>query len=134
MMLKGKNKEGGFTLIEVLITILVFTVGLSILLSVFVYGFNLLSRMKQTALASQCAQEEIELIRNMAFDEILNLETSFINDSLSLLRNSRGTLTIEDSEGDDIKKLTVSVIWAYRGRQRQKDVVTYITRKGINKK
>jgi len=133
-MLKGKNKEGGFTLIEVLITILVFTVGLSILLSVFVYGFNLLSRMKQTALASQCAQEEIELIRNMAFDEILNLETSFINDSLSLLRNSRGTLTIEDSEGDDIKKLTVSVIWAYRGRQRQKDVVTYITRKGINKK
>ncbi len=133
-MLKRKRKEEGFTLVEVLVTIVVVAVALMALLSVFIYGFNLLSRMKQTAIATQCAQEELENIRNLTFDEIIALGPSFTNDSLTLLENSSGVRTIEDSVGDDIKKLTISVFWTYRGQNMRKDIVTYITREGINKK
>ncbi len=133
-MLKRKRKEEGFTLVEVLVTIVVVAVALMALLSVFIYGFNLLSRMKQTAIATQCAQEELENIRNLTFDEILALGPSFTNDSLTLLENSSGVRTIEDSVGADIKKLTISVFWTYRGQSMRKDIVTYITREGINKK
>jgi len=132
--IKRKKREEGLTYIEVLVTMVIFGVALIALLSCFLHGFNVLSRMRQTAIATQSIQEELELIRNMSFNDILTLDSSFTNESLSLLESSSGAVNIEDSLGDDIKKLTVSVFWSYQGKQMRKDVVTYITRKGINRK
>jgi type II secretory pathway pseudopilin PulG len=132
--IKRKKREEGLTYIEVLVTMVILSVALIALLSCFLHGFTVISKMRQTAIATQSIQEELELIRNMSFNDILTLDSSFTNESLSLLENSSGAVNIEDSLGDDIKKLTVSALWSYRGRQMQKDVVTYITRKGINKK
>ena len=133
-MQRKKKKQGGFTLIEVLITIFLLAVVLMTLVSVFIYGFTLLARTKHVNLAAQIAQEEVEFIRNKEFDDILTLGTSFTHESLSSFQNGQGTLTIEAGHGDDIKKLTVSVTWDYRDTQQSKDVVFYITREGINKK
>lgn len=132
--IKRKKREEGLTYIEVLVTMVILGVVLIALLSCFLHGFNVISRMRQTAIATQSIQEELELIRNMSFNDILTLDSSFTNESLSFLEDSSGAVNIEDSLGDDIKKLTVSVFWSYRGRQLRKDVVTYITRKGINRK
>ncbi len=134
MAIKRKKREDGFTFIEVLVTMLILGVVLIALLSCFIYGFNTISRMRQTAIVTQCIQEELELIRNMPFNNILGLDSSFTNESLSLLEDSSGILSLEDSGGDDIKKLTVSVIWSYNGRQLRRDIVTFVTRKGINKR
>ncbi|TET77527.1 MAG: prepilin-type N-terminal cleavage/methylation domain-containing protein [Candidatus Cloacimonadota bacterium] len=134
MAIKRKKREDGFTLIEVLVTIMVLAVVLIALFSCFLYGFTVISRMRQTAIVTQCIQEELELIRNMPFNNILSLDSSFENESLSLLEDSSGILSLEDSGGDDIKKLTVSVIWSYNGRQMRRDIVTFVTRKGINKR
>jgi len=132
--IKRKKREEGLTYIEVLVTMVILGVVLIALLSCFLHGFNVISRMRQTAIATQSIQEELELIRNMSFNDILTLDSSFTNESLSFLESSSGAVNIEDSLGDDIKKLTVSVFWSYRGRQLRKDVVTFITRKGINRK
>jgi type II secretory pathway pseudopilin PulG len=132
--IKRKKREEGLTYIEVLVTMVIFGVALIALLSCFLHGFNVLSRMRQTAIATQSIQKELEIIRNMSFNDILTLDSSFTNDNLSLLEDSGGAVNIEDSLGDDIKKLTVSVLWSYQGKQMRKDVVTYITRKGINRK
>ncbi|MGD2244968.1 MAG: type II secretion system protein [Candidatus Aminicenantes bacterium] len=127
-------KEGGFTLIEVLITIMMLAVVLTALLSCFIQAFDILTRMKQMTIATQTIQSELELIRSMRYNDILTLDNTFTNDSLSYLENSSGIINLEDSVGAEIKKLTVSVTWTYRGRQMQKEIVTYVTKKGINKK
>ncbi len=129
-----QQKKGGFSLIEVMITILLLTVVLSALLSCFVQGFDILMRMKQMTAATQAIQNELELIRNMHYSDILSMGNSFTNDSFSLLDNSSGIISLEDSVGAEIKKLTVSVTWTYRGKTMRKEVVTYVTKKGINKK
>lgn len=129
-----KAKKGGFTLIEVLITLMILTVVLTTLLSCFIQAFDILTRMKQMTIATQSIQNELELIRSMHYSDILSLDDTFTNDSLSYLENSSGIIDLEDSVGAEIKKLTVSVTWIYRGRQMQKEIVTYVTKKGINKK
>lgn len=131
---KKGEKEAGFTLVEVLITILLFTVVLTAILSCFIQGFDILMRMKQMTIATQSIQKELELIRNMHYNDILTMDSSFTNDNFSYLENSSGSINLEDSVGDEIKKLTVSVAWTYRGRQMRREVVTYVTKKGINRK
>jgi type II secretory pathway pseudopilin PulG len=132
--IKRKKREQGLTYIEVLVTMVILAVVLIALLSCFLNGFNVLSRMKQMTIATQAIQEELELIRNMPFNDILTLGSSFTNESFSFLEGSNGAVNVEDSLGDSIKKLTVSVFWSYRNRPMRKDVVTYITKKGINRK
>jgi len=132
--IKRKKREEGLTYIEVLVTMVILAVVLIALLSCFLHGFNVLSRMRQMAIATQSIQEELELIRNMSYNDVLTLESSFTNESLSLLEDSSGVISLEDSLGDDIKKLTVSVLWSYRETEMRKDVVTFITKKGINRK
>lgn len=129
-----KTKKGGFTFIEVLITIMILAIVLTALLSCFIQAFDILTRMKQMTIATQSIQNELEFIRSMHYSDILSLDDSFTNDSLSYLENSSGIIDLEDSVGAEIKKLTVSVTWTYRGRQMQKEIVTYVTKKGINKK
>ncbi len=133
-MNKRKKREEGFSLIEILIAMVILGIMLMTLISVFIYGYNVLSRTKQVALATQICQEEIERIRNLSFDTILTLGTTFSNDKLASLSNGQGILALEDSVGTDIKKLTVSVTWTYRGQTLRKDVVTLITKLGVNKK
>jgi len=132
--IKRKKTEEGLTYIEVLVTMVILAVVLIALLSCFLHGFNVISRTRQMAIATQSIQKELELIRNMSFNDVLTLDSSFTNENLSLLEDSSGIISLEDSLGDDIKKLTVSALWSYHGRQMRKDVVTYITRNGINRK
>ena len=131
---KKESRNDGFTLIEVLITILILTVVLTALLSCFIQGFDILTRMKQMTIATQSIQKELESIRSMHYSDILSLDDTFTNDNLTYLENSSGIIDLEDSVGSEIKKLTVSLTWTYRGRQMRKEVVTYVTKKGINKK
>lgn len=135
MSLSKKKQQKGLSLIEVLVTIFILAIILISLISVFIYGFNLLSRTKQVTLATQTAQEAVELIRNMSFDDMLTI-TSFPTEINipNYLISGQGSLSIEDGLGEDIKKLTVIITWDYRRKQMKKSVVTYITREGIGKK
>ncbi len=159
---KRKGEEG-ISLIEVLITIFILAAVCITLVSVFVYGFSLLARTKQTAVATQVAQFEVERFRNMEFDLIpvqaamtstfVDLYSEDINspyrflfnrDNEGYLRNGQETITIEDGAAinmdANIKKMTITVVWDYRtrtiasGNPMRKDVVTYFTRDGINRR
>ncbi len=161
MSVKSK-KEQGMSLVEVLVTIFILAAVCITLISVFIYGFNLLAKTKQTALATQVAQFEVERFRNMDFSAITTpspstetfvaLKTSypenytfmFSKDNDPYLVNGRETITVQNGQDigmdDKIKKLTVTVEWDYRtrtiasGSPMRKDVVTYFSQDGINRR
>ncbi len=153
----------GFSLLEVLITLFILAVVVITLIGIFIYGFNLVAKTKQTALATQVAQFEVERYRNMKFVDIpIQAATTrtfvelYNNDALSpykfmfnkdnepYLVNGRETITIQNGTAiamdDMIKKMTVTVEWDYRtrrianGNPMKKEVVTYFTLGGINRR
>lgn len=143
------KKEQGFTLIEVLVVIFFLAVLALVLVSVFVYGFQISTRSEQNTLAVQIAQEELEFIRNMPFASIAFYVSStgdFIQENIgegerysgydfTNMQNIASLLTMEDDLGDigNIIKLTATITWDHKGVQMRKDVVTYIMRGGINR-
>lgn len=167
-MRQPRHLEGGFTLLEILITIFILGAVSISLISVFVYGFNLQAKTKQTALATQVAQFEIEKYRNMDFanipiqDSIAGTKTfqDLFNDNageggpynfmfkkdggvfIPYLRNGRETIVIVNGDtigmDENIKRMTVTVEWDYRTRTgdnpMRKDVVTYFSKDGINRR
>lgn len=167
LMRRKTNKEGGFSLIEVLITIFILGIVCITLVSVFIYGFNLLAKTKQTAVVTQVAQFEVEKYRNMnflditagtttsTFQELFDVRQDETNPYYFLfkqdgsgyipfLRNGQETIVIEDGTtinmDGNIKKMTVTVVWDYRNRTiasgdpMRKDVVTYFSKDGINRR
>lgn len=133
-MSKRRKKNEGFSLIEVVVAMTVLGIMSMTLIGVLVHGYSLLSRTRQVTLATQICQEQVEIIRNKPFDAILTLGTTFTNGQLVSLLNGQGTQAVEASVGSEIRKLTVSVSWYFRGQTMRKDVVTLITRSGIDKK
>lgn len=119
---------------EVLITMFILEVVMLAILSVIVTGANFLMKMEQTTTAAQAIQKEIECIRNMPFDDITALDSNFSNEELTHLDSGQGFIYLDNAAGFDIKKLTVSVQWTYRGRLQKKDAVTMVTREGIDGK
>lgn len=127
------RRERGFTLIETLIAVTILAIMCLTLVSVFIYGFGAVARARQTALATVIAQEEMETIRALPFDQIAGLGSTFSNAKLARLVGGQGLLAVEAGPGADIKKVSVGVLWTFRGTLRRKHVVTFMTRKGINK-
>jgi hypothetical protein len=116
-----------------MIAMVVLGIILLTLISVFVYGYNVISRTKQISIAMQICQAEVERIRGLAFDSLGGLSSTFTDPKLSYLINGQGLRAVEAGAGANIRKLTISVSWKHRGRSMRKDVVTYVTRKGVNK-
>jgi len=133
---RHKRKKDGFTLIEVLVTIFLLGVSLISLLGLFVYGFNIVSRSRQVHIASQIVQEEVERIRNLDYETLISYGNgySFQHDLLSELGQAEASVAIEDGAGEDIKKVTVSAAWKYKGRKLYRNLVTFVLRDGINKR
>jgi prepilin-type N-terminal cleavage/methylation domain-containing protein len=146
--------KSGFSLIEILITVAILAVIVITLIPVFIYGFNLLQKTKQVALATQVAQLEVEQYRNMSFDRIsqsplgsttrafnvTEFPSLFTDQGNPYLRNgqmetslTRGDVSSGTFGDSNIFKLTVIITWQYHNRQMRKDVVTYFSKGGVNR-
>ena len=123
-------RNNGFTLIEVLISVCVLCIGLFSVAYIFAMGPGSINEAREIAIATQAVQEEMELIKSMDFDDMLNVSSSFTSFGLSALANSVGTVTVDNPEStDDMRRVTVSATWnTARGSNPNIDLVTLITR------
>jgi prepilin-type N-terminal cleavage/methylation domain-containing protein len=128
------RRSAGFSLVELLLAMVVLAIMLLTLISVFIYGYNVIARSKQLAVATQVCQAEVERIRGLSFDSLSGLGSTFTDPKLAGLISGQGFRTVQADAGSDIRKLTVSVAWTFRGVAMRKDVVTFITRNGVDKK
>jgi len=100
----GNKKESGFSLLEVMIALVVLSVGLLALVGLFGAGFTSLETGNKNTLASRLAQRKMDALRVMTPFPILNEE------------DSPGGMTrrwsIQKSEGDpNIWVISVEVLW-----------------------
>src|SRR3990167_2265911 len=95
---KTENSESGFTLVDVMVATLVLAISLLGTLRVFAQTSVFMEDLRNRSIANNAAQEEIELIRNMDFDNVLALDSpyEFTTSGFDQLSNPSGVLTLED--------------------------------------
>lgn len=136
----------GFSMVEVLVvTTMLAIVSLS-LIGVFAYGFKLVSKTKEVAMATQVAQVQVERIRNTDYDAIpiapgsptaltsTDFPFLFTEDGVCHLENGRETVTVAQGIDENLKRLDISITWNFQGLPMRKDVVTYIAKDGISRR
>lgn len=134
MLFLEKNK-GGFTLIEIMLAVLIVSIGLVGIAFVFSRGSAFITEIRETSIAMQAASQEMELIRGMDFDDILTLGSSFTTAGFSNLSNPTGTLCVDNPFGtDDMRRVSITVSWTSpQGRSLSKSLVSLVVRDGINR-
>jgi hypothetical protein len=138
-MINSRISSGrrGFTLIEALSVACILAIGLFAVGAAFFGELAILSKEKSSAIATLAAQEEIENLRGMIFDDILALgpSSSFTTSGFVYLKEPAGTLTLENIYSNaNIRKVTVTVSWrSIAGATLQNSLATLISRGGIDK-
>jgi prepilin-type N-terminal cleavage/methylation domain-containing protein len=130
MSRKGKNKQSGMTLIEVLISLAM--VGGLIVLYAAVFNISLQTRtMKYENLAYHIASRKMEDIRNTPYGT-LPASASFADPLLTQLPLSAANFTINDFiTYSGLKEVVVTVNWTDR-KSRNVVIRTLIGTGGIN--
>jgi len=70
-------KQAGFTLIEVMVTVVLMTMGLLVILGVFLGAAKANSYAKKVDIAQYLAQETLEQFRNTPFIQIQSFEETY---------------------------------------------------------
>jgi prepilin-type N-terminal cleavage/methylation domain-containing protein len=126
----------GLTLIEILVAVSITAIIVLSLYGALVYGMAINLKTKHKAIAYHAASQEMEILRNTPFSTLTNqTDGPFIGevDDLDKLPSSLGKLTIENYGGSsDIKKVTIKVIWQEKGGQKEVQLVTLISKGGLN--
>lgn len=105
----SSRRPKGFTIVEVIVSIIVFSVALMIASSVSGIANKTVDDASNTSIASEIAQNHIELMRNTPYDDI-NVGTTSITSSLpSQLPHPRSGSIVTSEERTDLKKVEVTI-------------------------
>lgn len=123
--------QSGFTIIELLITLIFFTAIISGIIPLLTKAISKNKEAKNKLYAYQAASSEIESMRNTAYENI----TSH-NFSVYGIAGAQGTVTVTDvidgAPQTGILKATASVTWTFKDKNESSEIVTYFAQKGMN--
>ncbi len=126
VLLNNKNK--GFTIVEALVSLVILAIILLGLLAGVLKSYEIAIRNQIRDDAVKTAQELLEDIRNQNFD---NLPTS-ISPITKQIRNYSVTftpnLTITDVVQGQVKKISLTISWTYKGKNYSYTAETLIRR------
>ena len=110
----------GFTLLEILITIVLLSVGMVGITKAFSSGFIAVTDVENVSLALDIAQAEMEIIRDTSFNMVLDKGPT--PDSVF----SDFNVTHNVSEGQNPKQVDVTVAWDVKGEQNTITLTTLV--------
>jgi type IV pilus assembly protein PilV len=121
----SSSAKAGFALLEILISILLFSAGVIGLVDL--YGTALDSGLdaEQTAIAVQLSQKRMEEIRNLAYASIVNESKTALSSPFTAY--SRSVTATEIGSPAGLKQVTVTVFWYFKGRETSISLVTYVS-------
>ena len=136
-----RRRTRGFTIIEVALAAAVMALGISTAITAMQTAFRFLDVARDTTLASQILQSEIERIRMMSWGAVtalpseatVNLGTMFTADTNLAARFTVTRRVAQDlSRPGDVRLITLSVAWiSYDGRSHSRRFQTKYVRNGL---
>ena len=115
-------EKRGFTLLEVLIAVVLFIVGVIVIMGLFGTGFIASFNIEKDAVAVNLAQQELEETRNCAFGSIADEAKEDIPGFTGFQRELN-----QDTIETNLKQVTVIVYWTSKGEEISVSLTTYIT-------
>ncbi len=116
-----RSKSGGFTLIEILITIVIITVGIIALSEAFNKGQLVLSDIENVRTAMNIAQEKMEEVSNTFFGSLSDSGPAADPDFPSF------NVTVDVAEGQNPMQVDVTVAWQAKGGQASATLATLVS-------
>lgn len=124
------KKSGGFTLVEILLSIFLILALISILLTTSA-SYNQTRRSNLQQLAMSIASKRMETLRNTAFAS-LPPSGSFADSDLSKLPQSTATQTISNYQSSTkIKLITINITWTEKGVTKNAKLETLYSETGL---
>ena len=116
--------KSGFTLLEILITLIIFVLGVVAITGLFGTGLVSSADAEDTAIAMNLAQRRMEEIRNLDFDTgIVSEAKAAVND---FPRFQREVVVTEPET--DLKQVVVTAYWAFKNDEVSVSLETYISK------
>lgn len=126
----------GFSLVEV--TLVVLMVGFIVLLiSNLPSSIKLIGDSKSSSMARDIANQKLEDVRNLGYDDIANGTTPISDPRLTNLVSGTGTVSVADcsdtvcKNGESIKQVTVEVDWSEAGKSKSLTLSTLVAKGGL---
>jgi prepilin-type N-terminal cleavage/methylation domain-containing protein len=124
---RGDNH--GFTLVEMMIALVLFGVGMMALAQVLPRGLSVRDKARRMSVASSMAQEEVERLRNLPFAHADLAAGNHADPDNPIANAFRRQWTVQDNTPvDDMKRLTVTVSFPTDSADSQAVVTTMIAR------
>jgi len=114
-----RNKQSGFTLVELMITILVLGIVMTSVVTLFVNIQQAQIHTRYLETATYAAQTQIESLRTINYNNLTPGQTINFTSSLpsSLPQGSTGTVAVSEPLAG-LKRVDVSVTYTYKGKTR----------------
>jgi Tfp pilus assembly protein PilV len=110
----------GFSLVEVIVSILIFIVGIFGTLAYFFYSQTNLNVERHRRTATEMAQSRIEFLKTVSYSNLNNYNENGTNINIDEIQGKRMTIIEDIDDPDDpyatdtkpdYKKITVKIIW-----------------------
>lgn len=118
----GLEERNGFTLLEVLLTIVLFSAGVTALMQVFSMGMFAAEDTQHTLVATNLTREKLEEIKNKTYSNI-NSEGKAVLPAFPFFHRE---VTVSMPQ-TGLKLITVNVCWTVRDREQTVSLITYVS-------
>ncbi|OGW94264.1 MAG: hypothetical protein A3G36_03260 [Omnitrophica bacterium RIFCSPLOWO2_12_FULL_45_13] len=121
-LLKSRKGKRGFSLLEIMLTILLLGTGFAMLLQVVNTGLFVGGQNEDTIIAANLAQEKIEELRNAAYPAIAS-EVKATVSGFSAFERQVDVTTPQTG----LKQISVTVYWFAKSAETSANMVTYVS-------
>ncbi len=127
-----KRSESGFSIIEVLMTIVVVGILFSAVIALYSNVLIVQSRTQNLETATRAAHRQVEALRNLQYNSLVEGEDIDFSDDLptGLPRDSSGLVEVTDAQ-QGLKRVDVTVTYPEGGTERMVTVSSLIGIIGI---
>lgn len=103
------ERQGGFTLLEILVALLIFSVGMLAVARLQIVTTQSVAGVRRTITATALAEDKIEQLKSLGFDALTNGVTNDPSNPWYDIFNRSWEIT--DFNGTTMKQITVTVTW-----------------------